>query len=51
MTFVDAKTKTLSIKIDTTSNYRVFSLDFDKGTWNQTVSNSYVDTQTSTGND
>ena len=43
--------KTLSIKIDTTSNYRVFSLDFDKGTWNQTGSNSYVDTQTSTGND
>ena len=43
--------KTLSIKIDTTSNYRVFSLDFDKGTWNQTGSNSYVDTQASTGND
>ena len=43
--------KTLSIKIDTTSNYRVYSLDFDKGTWNQTGSNSYVDTQASDGND
>lgn len=43
--------KTLSIKIDTTSNYRVYSLDFDKGTWNQTGSNSYVDTQASDEND
>lgn len=43
--------KTLSIKIDSTSNYRVYSLDFDKGSWSQAGSNQYVDTQSSTEND
>ena len=43
--------QTLSIRIDNTNNYRTYALDFDNGTWNQTGSNSYVDTQASDEND
>ena len=43
--------QTLSIRIDNTNNYRTYTLDFDNGTWNQTGSKEYVDTQASTGND
>ena len=35
----------LSVRIDNTSNYRIYTLDFDSGNWTQTGSNAYVDKQ------
>ena len=43
-------TKTLTITLDG-QTYAVYTLDFDKGTWNQTGSYTYVPPQSSTNND
>ena len=42
-------TKTLTITLDG-QTYAVYTLDFDKGTWNQTGSYTYVPPQSSTNN-
>lgn len=39
----------LSVRIDNTSNYRIYTLDFDSGTWHQTGSNQYVSPNGATG--
>lgn len=43
-------TKKVSIKLDNTQNYRVYTVNFDTGNWNQTGSNQYVDPQPNSSN-